>query len=142
MKIKLLPIFLVLLSISNFNAQDSDYKWQFSFGTNAVDVEADTSTPIADYFNINDNWNTAKSPISMFSISRFVGNNLSVGVGASFNSISKYATGLELADITNDYFTVDAMLKYDLSDALPIRLLGIDFEPFVGVGPGLSLIHI
>ena len=136
MKIKLLPIFLVLLSISNFNAQDSDYKWQFSFGTNAVDVEADTSTPIADYFNINDNWNTAKSPISMFSISRFVGNNLSVGVGASFNSISKYATGLELADITNDYFTVDAMLKYDLSDALPIRLLGIDFEPFVGVGPG------
>ena len=136
MKIKLLPIFLVLLSISNFNAQDSDYKWQFSFGTNAVDVEADTSTPIADYFNINDNWNTAKSPISMFSISRFVGNNLSVGVGASFNSISKYATGLELADITNDYFTVDAMLKYDLSDAIPIKLLGMDFEPFVGVGPG------
>ena len=136
MKIKLLPIFLVLLSISNFNAQDSDYKWQFSFGTNAVDVEADTSTPIADYFSINDNWNTAKSPISMFSISRFVGNNLSVGVGASFNSISKYATGLELADVTNDYFTVDAMLKYDLSDVLPIRVLGMDFEPFVGVGPG------
>ena len=54
MKIKLLPIFLVLLSISNFNAQDSDYKWQVSFGTNAVDVEADTSTPIADYFSIND----------------------------------------------------------------------------------------
>ena len=136
MKIKLLPIILVLLSISNFNAQDSDYKWQVSFGTNAVDVEADTSTSIADYFNINDNWNTAKSPISMFSISRFVGNNLSVGVGASFNSISKYATGLELADITNDYFTVDAMLKYDLSDSLPIRVLGMDFEPFVGVGPG------
>ena len=136
MKIKLLPIFLVLLSISNFNAQDSDYKWQISFGTNAVDVEADTSTPIADYFSINDNWNTAKSPISMFSISRFVGNNLSVGVGASFNSISKYATGLELADVTNDYFTVDAMLKYDLSDVLPIRVLGMDFEPFVGVGPG------
>ena len=136
MKIKLLPIFLLLLSISNFNAQDSEYKWQVSFGTNAVDVEADTSTPIADYFNINDNWNTAKSPISMFSISRFVGNNLSVGVGASFNSISKYATGLELADITNDYFTVDAMLKYDLSDAIPIKLLGMDFEPFVGVGPG------
>ena len=136
MKIKLLPIFLLLLSISNFNAQDSEYKWQVSFGTNAVDIEADTSTPIADYFNINDNWNTAKSPISMFSISRFVGNNLSVGVGASFNSISKYATGLELADITNDYFTVDAMLKYDLSDAIPIKLLGMDFEPFVGVGPG------
>ena len=136
MKIKLLPIFLVLLSISNFNAQDSEYKWQVSFGTNAVDVEADSSTPIADFFNINDNWNTAKSPISMFSISRFVGNNLSVGVGASFNSISKYATDLELADVTNDYFTVDAMLKYDLSDVLPIRVLGMDFEPFVGVGPG------
>tara|TARA_B100000212_G_C27370399_1_gene532280 strand:- start:1330 stop:2397 length:1068 start_codon:yes stop_codon:yes gene_type:complete len=28
------------------------------------------------------------------------------------------------------------MLKYDLSDALPIRVLGMDFDPFVGVGPG------
>ena len=28
------------------------------------------------------------------------------------------------------------MLKYDLSDALPIRVLGMDFEPFLGVGPG------
>ena len=55
---------------------------------------------------------------------------------ASFNSISKYATGKELPNTTNDYFNVDAMLKYDLSDALPIRVLGMDFEPFVGVGPG------
>ena len=81
----------------------------------------------------------------MFTISKYIGDNLSFGVGASFNSISKYATGSPdgtammahtRPGVTNDYFNVDMMLKYDLSDALPISVLGMDFEPFVGVGPG------
>ena len=127
---------MLVFGLTNLNAQDKNNPWQFSFGTNAIDVEADTNTQFADFFDVDENWNTAKSPISMFTISKYVGDNLSFGVGASFNSISKYATGLELADVTNDYFTVDAMLKYDLSDVLPIRVLGMDFEPFVGVGPG------
>ena len=127
---------MLVFGLTNLNAQDKNNPWQFSFGTNAIDVEADTNTQFADFFDVDENWNTAKSPISMFTISKYVGDNLSFGVGASFNSISKYATGLELADVTNDYFNVDAMLKYDLSDVLPIRVLGMDFEPFVGVGPG------
>ena len=58
---------------------------------NAIDVEADTNTQFADFFDVDENWNTAKSPISMFTISKYIGDNLSFGVGASFNSISKYA---------------------------------------------------
>ncbi len=127
---------MLVLGVTNLNAQDKNNQWQFSFGANAVDVEADKDTQFADYFDVDANWNTAKSPISMFSISKYLGDNLSFGVGASFNSISKYASGLELSDVTNDYFTVDAMLKYDLSDALPIKIIGMDFEPFIGVGPG------
>ena len=127
---------LLVFGLTSLQAQDKNNPWQFSFGTNAIDVEADTQTQFADFFNVDDNWNTAKSPISMFTISKYIGDNLSFGVGASFNSISKYATGLELPNTTNDYFNVDAMLKYDLSDALPIKVLGMDFEPFVGVGPG------
>ena len=136
---------LLVFGFINLQAQDKNNPWQFSFGINAVDVEADSNTQFADFFNVNENWNTAKSPISMFTISKYLGDNLSFGLGASFNSISKYATGspngtdmvsFMRPDVTNDYFSVDAMLKYDLSDALPIRVIGMDFEPFVGVGPG------
>ena len=138
---------LLVFGLTDLQAQDKNNPWQFSFGTNAVDVEADSETQFADFFDVDENWNTAKSPISMFTISKYLGDNLSFGVGASFNSISKYATGspdgsesdmstFSRPGVTNDYFNVDAMLKYDLSDALPIRVLGMDFEPFVGVGPG------
>ena len=127
---------LLVFGLSTLQAQDKNNPWQFSFGANAIDVEADTNTQFADFFDVDENWNTAKSPISMFTISKYIGDNLSFGVGASFNSIKNYATGKELPGVTNDYFNVDAMLKYDLSDALPIRVLGMDFEPFVGVGPG------
>tara|TARA_B100000900_G_scaffold272278_1_gene232546 strand:- start:1908 stop:2525 length:618 start_codon:yes stop_codon:yes gene_type:complete len=134
--IALLILFIFLANVTENQAQDKENPWQISFGTNAVDVEADTNTSFTEFFNVNGNWNLSKSPISMFSISKYIGSNLSFGVGASFNSISKYATGLELAGTTNDYFAVDTMLKYDLSDALPIRVFGMDFDPFVGVGPG------
>ena len=127
---------ILVFGLNTLKAQDKNNPWQFSFGTNAIDVEADTSTQFPDFFDVDENWNVAKSPISMFSVSKYLGDNLSFGVGASFNSISNYATGRELPGVTNDYFNVDAMLKYDLSDALPIRVLGMDFEPFVGVGPG------
>ena len=136
---------LLVFGLTTLQAQDKNNPWQFSFGANAVDVEADSQTQFADFFDVDKKWNTAKSPISMFTISKYLGDNLSFGVGASFNSISKYATGspdgIDMVNfmrpgVTNDYFTVDAMLKYDLSDALPITVLGMDFEPFVGVGPG------
>ena len=127
---------MLIFGFTNLNAQDKNNKWQFSFGTNAVDVEADSDTQFADYFDVKQNWNVAKSPLSMFSVSRYIGDNLSLGLGGSINSISKYATGAELSGVTNDYFSVDAMLKYDLSDVFTIKLLSTEFEPFVGLGPG------
>ena len=148
--ITLLSILILIINPLEIRSQDKDYPWQISFGTNAVDIEADTNTSISEFFNVNGNWNVSKSPISMFSVSKYVSGNFSFGVGASFNSISKYATDRELSDITNDYFSIDAMLKYDLSELLSIKVLGTTFEPFVGIGPGwtsfndqdLSLIHI
>ena len=71
-------------------------------------------------------------------VSKYIDNNLSFGVSAAFNSISNYATGFELQGRTNDYFSVDAMLKYDLSDLVSLRLLDMDFHPFVGIGPGMT----
>ena len=134
--LSLLTLLIFVLNFSEINAQDKENPWQISFGVNAVDVGADTNTSITEFFNIDGNWNVSKSPISMISVSKYVGGNFSFGVGASFNSISKYATGLERSDVTNDYFSIDAMLKYDLSDLLSVKVLGTTFEPFVGVGPG------
>ena len=132
----LLTLFTFVISYSEIKAQDEEYPWQISFGTNAVDVEADTNTSFTEFFNIDGNWNLSRSPISMFSVSKFVGGNFSFGVGASFNSISKYATDRELTDVTNDYLSIDAMLKYNLSELLSINILSTTFEPFIGIGPG------
>ena len=134
--ITLFTLFIFILNFSEIKAQDKDHPWQISFGANAVDVEADTNTSITEFFDVQGNWNVSKSPISMFSVSKYIGGNFSFGIGASFNSISKYATGLELSDVTNDYLSIDAMLKYDLSELLSIKILSTTFEPFVGVGPG------
>ena len=123
---------MLIFGLTNVNAQDKNNQWQFSFGTNAVDLEVDKTTTIPDFFDVDQNWNVSKSPLSMFSLSKYVGDNVSIGIGASFNNISNYATGLALEGTTNDYFTVDAMLKYDLSDLFTIGKL----EPFVGIGPG------
>jgi hypothetical protein len=136
--IKLSVFVLSLLFVVNVNSQDENYKWQFSFGSNAVDVQANSNTSFTEFFDVKQNWNLSKSPVSMFMVSKYVGNNLSVGVNAAFNSISNYANGYELQGVTNDYFSVDAMLKYDLSDLVSLRLLDMDFHPFVGIGPGMT----
>ena len=127
---KLLLIGLFIFGTTSIQAQDENNPWQVSFGMNAVDQDADTDTQIADFFAVEDNWNIS-SPFSMFSVSRYIGNNLSFGVGASMNSISKYATGYEMPR-ASEYHTVDAMLKYSLGDVFNWG----DWEPFVGVGPG------
>jgi len=98
----------------------------------AVDQEADTSTSITEFFNVSDNWNIS-APFSMFSVSRYLGNNLSFGVGMSFNSISKYATGFEMSE-ASAHRTADAMLKYSFGNVLDWG----NWEPFVGIGPGYT----
>ena len=55
--LSLLTILMFVLNFAEINAQDKENPWQISFGTNAVDVEADTNTPITEFFNIDGNWN-------------------------------------------------------------------------------------
>ena len=137
--IKLSVFVLSFLYVVNVNSQDENYKWQFSFGSNAVDLQADSNTSFTEFFDVKENWNLSKSPVSMFMVSKYVGNNLSVGVSAAFNSISNYASQYELQGVTNDYFSVDAMVKYNLSELISLRVLDMDLHPFVGVGPGWTI---
>ena len=120
---KLLLIVLFIFGTTSVQAQDENNPWQVSFGMHAVDQDADTATKITEFFDVEDNWNIS-SPFSMFSVSKYLGNNLSFGVGMSFNSISKYATGFEMSE-ASAHRTADAMLKYSFGNVLDLSLIHI-----------------
>jgi outer membrane protein W len=121
---KLLIAVLITFSYTNTYSQDENNPWQFSFGINAVDLNAD------EFFAIDENWNVS-SGLSMFTLSKYLGDNMSLGLSGSVNSISKFTDGDEfINDATN--FAGDLMLKYSLSEVLILEKM----EPFVGIGIG------
>ena len=121
---KLLIAVLITFSYTNTYSQDENNPWQFSFGVNAVDLNAD------EFFAVDENWNVS-SGLSMFTLSKYLGDNMSLGLSGSVNSISKFADGDEfINDATN--FAGDLMLKYSLSEVLSLEKL----DPFVGIGIG------
>ena len=121
---KLLIAVLITFSYTNTYSQDENNPWQFSFGINAVDLNAD------EFFAIDESWNVS-SGLSMFTLSKYLGDNMSLGLSGSVNSISKFTDGDEfINDATN--FAGDLMLKYSLSEVLSLEKM----EPFVGIGIG------
>ncbi len=133
----LITIFCFLLASIHIYGQDSENNWQFSFGVNAVDLDADSSTKLAEFFDVQNNWNVSKSPVSIVSLSKYIGNNISFGLSGSFSTISKYvatAAPNNGGNPSNEFLAVDAMFKYDLSDVFTVG----KFEPFLGIGPGYT----
>ncbi len=130
----LFTIFCFLLTSIHIHGQDSENNWQFSFGVNAVDLDADSSTKLAEFFDVQNNWNVSKSPVSIVSLSKYIGNNISFGLSGSFNTISKYTSSYPSENATNEFLAVDAMFKYDLSNVFTVGKL----EPFLGIGPGYT----
>ena len=127
---KLLLVLLITIGYTNIQSQDNNNPWQFSFGINAVDLDVDKNTQFDEYFAVDENWNVS-SGLSMFTLSKYLGDNISFGLSGSVNEISKFADGLE--SINNaTYFAGDLMLKYSLSEALNMQKM----EPFVGIGLG------
>tara|TARA_B110000090_G_scaffold95303_1_gene107433 strand:+ start:141 stop:755 length:615 start_codon:yes stop_codon:yes gene_type:complete len=128
---KLLLVVLITLSYSNTYSQDENNPWQFSFGVSAVDLDVDSQSEFADFFAVDENWNVS-SGLSMFTLSKYLGNNLSVGLSGSVNSISNFADGYEFVNDVS-YFAGDLMLKYSLGDI--IYIFGA-MTPYVGIGLG------
>ena len=127
---KLLLILLVTIGYVNMYSQDENNPWQFTFGVNAVDLAANTDTQFGEFFDVDPNWNVS-SGLSTFTLSKYLGDNLSLGFNGSLNKISKYAASFSsINDVT--YFAFDGMLKYSLNDVLNWGKL----EPYVGVGLG------
>ena len=86
---KLLLVLLITISYTNIQSQDNNNPWQFSFGLNAVDLDADENTQFDEYFAVNENWNISDG-MSMFTLSKYLGDNISLGLSGSVNSNIKF----------------------------------------------------
>ena len=128
-------VLLLVLGFNNANAQDDNNPWQISVGVNAVDLyPVGEDAPLGDYFdeffNLNDHYNIVPV-LSKFTLSKYIGDNFSFGIGGSVNKIDK------VGDATADdlsYIAADAIIKYDLGAVLGWNKI----DPYLGVGGGYT----
>tara|TARA_B100000575_G_scaffold54069_1_gene40622 strand:+ start:55697 stop:57004 length:1308 start_codon:yes stop_codon:yes gene_type:complete len=109
-------IFLTIIILySSFNySQDEENKWLFEIGVNSINVE---------------NSNNSNYRLPKLSLSRYIFNNLSVGLSFSENDVS-------VANQELYYYSVDGILKYSINKEL--KVLGLDTNPYIFAGYGLS----
>lgn len=129
---------LLVIGYSNANAQDDNNPWQFSFGVNAVDLfpvgeDAPLGGYFDEYFNLSDHYNMVPS-LSTFTVSKYMGDNFSFGVGGSLNRIDKVGDATA-EDLT--YFAVNGIVKYNLGSVLNWNKL----QPHLGVGGGYTWVQ-
>ena len=140
---------LMLLGLSS-QAQDSNNKWAFAFGANAVDggrvsAASKIEDQFSQFFDAKKYWNILPS-VSYVSVSRHVGNNFSFGITGSVNKISKFVgeRTYDAATNTNDYVVVnpgdlnyyaaDGVIKYSFMKALKSKVI----DPSAHVGGGYT----
>jgi outer membrane protein OmpA-like peptidoglycan-associated protein len=138
---RLLFAMLLILGYSNANAQDKNNPWQITIGANAVDAYPSgdgglfSETFGDELFNATDHWNILPS-LSTISVSKYVGDGFSFGIGGSLNKIDKWGDISSNPDQTNEvddwsYYGVDGTIKYNF-------LEGTTLDPYVGVGGGYT----
>lgn len=138
---RLLFAMLLILGYSNANAQDKNNPWQITIGANAVDAYPSgdgglfSETFGDELFNVTDHWNILPS-LSTISVSKYVGDGFSFGIGGSLNKIEKWGDISSNPDQTNEvddwsYYGVDGTIKYNF-------LEGTTLDPYVGVGGGYT----
>ncbi len=135
----------VLIFGLNTKAQDSTNKWAVSFGVNALDTKTSAGGGnnwldghLSQAFSVKDNWNVLPA-ISYVGVSRYLGDNFSVGISGSINKLSKYVEASKGDySVSNPgdlkYFGIDATVKYSLKSAIKSEKL----EPSITLGLGYS----
>ncbi len=138
-------IAVVLIFGLNAQAQDSTNKWAVSFGVNALDTKTSAGGGnnwldghLSQAFSVKDNWNVLPA-ISYVGVSRYLGDNFSVGISGSINKLSKYVVASKGDySVSNPgdlkYFGIDATVKYSFKSAIKSEKL----EPSITLGLGYS----
>ncbi len=132
---RLMFALLLVIGFSNVNAQDENNPWQLNVGFNAVDFypvgdKAPLGGNFDEFFNAKDHWNMV-SAISAFNVSRYLGDDFSLGLGASFNNIKSFGDA-DVDDLT--YIGIDGTIRYSLANVLKWGAL----EPAINVGGGYT----
>ena len=143
---------LITLFAVNLQAQNNDNPWALSFGANAVDTKAGTNggkstvdVIVSQPFGVSENWNILPS-VSYLSLSRSVGNSLTVGIQGSINKISKYVVFdkanpksnsfgnvvINPGDLT--YYAIDANVRYSFMSLIGSSII----DPSVRLGAGYT----
>jgi outer membrane protein OmpA-like peptidoglycan-associated protein len=142
---KLVVVICLFVGLGS-QAQDNNNPWSLSFGANAVDTRISAASSIKDqfsqYFNTKDNWNILPS-VSYLNVSKYVGDNFSVGLTGSMNKISKFVnprvgTGSYLVTNPGDlaYYAIDTNIKYSFMSLLGSKVI----EPSAHIGGGYTFI--
>jgi outer membrane protein OmpA-like peptidoglycan-associated protein len=121
--------------------QDNNNPWSVSFGANAIDggrvgAAESVQNQFSEYLNVKDYWSIAPA-FSFINVSRYVGDNFSVGLTGSLNNVTQVAARNEngfFSQSVNDltYYGVDMSIFYSLQSAIKSRWI----EPTVQLGGG------
>jgi len=129
---RLLCAMLVVLVMSNANAQDKNNPWQITIGVNAVDFypvgeDAPRGEYFDEFFNLTDHYNILPS-LSTISVSKNLSDKFSFGVAGSLNKIDKWGDA-SVPDLS--YYGLDGTIKYNFIE-------GTTLDPYIGVGGGYT----
>lgn len=137
-QIKLAVIALfTFATIANTNAQDSDNPWVVGFGVNTVDVRTyttDFGTNLKDYVGTGEWIDNTLPSISRISVEKYLEDGFTLQLAGSIN---KLETIVSKGDSDVLYYSIDALVKYDLNN-----LFGETswFDPYVALGGGFQSI--
>jgi hypothetical protein len=138
-------IAVVLFAGLNTQAQDSINPWAVSFGVNALDTKTSAGGGknwldghLSQPYKIKDNWNVLPT-ISYVGVTRYLGDNFSVGISGSLNKVSKYVTATNSGyTVTNPgdlmYYGIEGLVKYSFKSAIKSE----KFDPTISLGVGYS----
>jgi OOP family OmpA-OmpF porin len=131
-KLAVMALFALVI-VSNVNAQDKNNPWAVSFGANIVDFyqPGSISGQFDDFVGSSSDWNILPS-VTRVSLEKYIEKGFSLQLSGSFNKITSLNT---VDDSDFLYYSVDAIVKYDLND-----LVGETswFDPFVYIGGGYA----
>jgi outer membrane protein OmpA-like peptidoglycan-associated protein len=134
-KLAVMALFALVI-VSNVNAQDKNNPWAVSFGANIVDFyqPGSISGQFDDFVGSSSDWNILPS-VTRVSLEKYIEKGFSLQLSGSFNKITSLNT---VDDSDFLYYSVDAIVKYDLND-----LVGETswFDPFVYIGGGYATVN-
>ncbi|HCF03666.1 hypothetical protein [Flavobacterium sp.] len=138
-------IAVVLFAGLNTQAQDSNNPWAVSFGVNALDTKTSAGGGknwldghLSQPYKTKENWNILPT-ISYLGVTRYLGDNFSVGISGSLNKLSKYVSATNSGQVVTNpgdlmYYGIEGLVKYSFKSAIKSE----KFDPTVSLGVGYS----